>query len=687
VRRRFNLDRLSPVAVGALAATHGLIGSSIHEITGGNPLLVTEILAAGGKRSASIDDLVLGRADRLDAEARDFLNYCSIIPRRVSFEQILAANPSDAAIEACINSTLLQSDADGLAFRHEINRHAVEAALSPVRRVTLHSRELERLEQAGATPARRLHHAIGANDARRIVELAPLAARQASALGGHRDAASAWASFFDKADPPFDPEQCAQYAFELHVTGEVGRAIEWQKRALDEYEVRGDRLRQGDTLRFLSRIHYLNGQRALAEEAGAKAVSILAEFPDTPELALAYANLAHLAMLADDRSQTVRWSELAISIAERLGRDDILSTVLNNYGTALQYIDRDRCHALLDRSIDLGKKSGTEEHVARAYTNKSWAFMQARQLTEALAVQEAGIDYCRERDLETWADYMTGGRALALLDLGRWDEAEEAAVSVVSRRMNTPLMRNPAVRALALLRTRQGGEQAGDLIAELGDHMASGREAPRFTSLALIVAEHTWTRGAPVQAAVDLLEEAAALAGEEGSPWDRGALWAWRQRLGAASSPPAGMAAPFEALATDSIERAASIYREQRMPFEEAMALAFGTHEQRARAAGLLDRLGSSATAERVRANLENDGFKAARGPRASTRANPFGLTRREVDVLAAIDKGWTNKEIGERLFVSAKTVDHHVSSILSKVNARTRGEASSIARAHGLID
>jgi DNA-binding NarL/FixJ family response regulator len=96
----------------------------------------------------------------------------------------------------------------------------------------------------------------------------------------------------------------------------------------------------------------------------------------------------------------------------------------------------------------------------------------------------------------------------------------------------------------------------------------------------------------------------------------------------------------------------------------------------------ILDRLGANATAARARNDLTTRGMrKGMRGPRASTRVNGFGLTRREIDVLGAIDKGWTNKQIGERLFVSAKTVDHHVSSILGKLGARTRGEAAALAR------
>ena len=72
-------------------------------------------------------------------------------------------------------------------------------------------------------------------------------------------------------------------------------------------------------------------------------------------------------------------------------------------------------------------------------------------------------------------------------------------------------------------------------------------------------------------------------------------------------------------------------------------------------------------------------------GPRTATRAHPLGLTRREREVLELICDGYTNAEIATQLFISAKTVDHHVSAVLAKLDAPTRSAAASHAARLGL--
>jgi DNA-binding NarL/FixJ family response regulator len=65
------------------------------------------------------------------------------------------------------------------------------------------------------------------------------------------------------------------------------------------------------------------------------------------------------------------------------------------------------------------------------------------------------------------------------------------------------------------------------------------------------------------------------------------------------------------------------------------------------------------------------------RGPRRATKDNPHGLTTRQMEVLDLVSERLTNAEIAERLFLSERTVDHHVSAILTKLDVTTRDEAT----------
>ena len=96
---------------------------------------------------------------------------------------------------------------------------------------------------------------------------------------------------------------------------------------------------------------------------------------------------------------------------------------------------------------------------------------------------------------------------------------------------------------------------------------------------------------------------------------------------------------------------------------------------------------GSGRSSEIVARRLRERGARGVpRGPRPATRENPAQLTARELEVLGLVSQGLRNAEIAARLVVSEKTVDHHVSAILRKLNVRTRAQAGAEAAQLGLV-
>jgi DNA-binding NarL/FixJ family response regulator len=94
-------------------------------------------------------------------------------------------------------------------------------------------------------------------------------------------------------------------------------------------------------------------------------------------------------------------------------------------------------------------------------------------------------------------------------------------------------------------------------------------------------------------------------------------------------------------------------------------------------AIGIARGLGAEPLMRRVAGRMREVGIRVPHGPREATRANPAGLTGRQLEVLALLAEGLTNAEIAERLVVSSRTVEHHVAAVLAKLGAPTRRDAA----------
>ncbi|WP_019588820.1 ATP-binding protein [Deinococcus apachensis] len=691
--RRLALPPLSMGAAAQLAQGSGLDAALLHRQTGGNPFFITEILAAGGEAMpATVRDAVLARAARLSPASRAVLEAASVIGARVEARLLSDVVGAElGAVEGCLESGVLLAQPEGFAFRHELGRQAVLGVIPPHRRRVLHALVLDALRREPAPdPARLAHHAEEAGDGAAVLDYAPQAARRAAQLKAHREAAGQYARALRFAGT-FDPDRRAPlleaYAYECYLTDQLGEAAKAREQALELWRALGEAQKEGENLRWLSRLHWFLGRNAEAERYARDALAVLEPHPPGTQLAMAYSNLSQLRMLAADVPGAVFWGERAAALARQLGDTATLSHALNNVHTARLEATPSEDWAGLEESLRLALASNLEEHAARAWTNLASLAVKHWQVDRARGYLEDGIAYATDHDLDAWRLYMQGWQALWLVYQARWNEAGELAQALTHNPRVSPVSRIQALVALGRIRARRGDPEVWSLLDEALSLAEPTGEFQRLGIVRTARAEAFWLAGDPERAA----GEAASvydLALSKGQPWLLGELAYWRWRAGALPSLPTGIAQPFALQMAGRPLEAARAWRALNAPYEAARALTESDDEPALKEALVeVERLGARPLAQRVTRRLRERGATGIpRGPRPATRTHPAGLTSREVEVLNLLAGGQRDKQIARQLNLSEKTVGHHVSAILAKLDRKSRAEAVLEARRQGIL-
>ena len=236
----------------------------------------------------------------------------------------------------------------------------------------------------------------------------------------------------------------------------------------------------------------------------------------------------------------------------------------------------------------------------------------------------------------------------------------------------------PAIRAYAVrgrIRVRSGERDGRDALSA-AVQLADGAGLLDLWSATCGLAELAWLEGQADQIP-DLLRSLFDQALAADSPWARGEIGFWMWRAGAIDQPPESAAEPYARQMRGDWAGAAVAWREIGCPYEQALALADGDQTAQLTAMEILDDLGARPAAAWVRAQLRDQGMSVIpRGERAATRAHPAGLTIRQAEVLTLMTDGLSNTDIADRLFITPKTVEHHVSAIFAKLGATNRAQA-----------
>jgi DNA-binding CsgD family transcriptional regulator len=639
---------------------------------------------------ASARDAVLARAAGLGADARQLLEVAALTGARVEAGLLEAtAGCPPAAVDELLACGLLAADGGRLRFRHEIARLAVEQAIPARRRAAIHGQLLTALRSSGSQDeAQMAFHAEEADDVAAVLRYAPAAARRAAALASHREAVAQLERalrFAAGAKPVTVAGLYDELAAELTLLDRAEEAGEACKHALELWRAAGDRLREGDTTRRLSCSlwHLCRGEESHA--AAAAAVALLEPLGPGAELARALTELASRSMVLGRHEAAIENARRARSIAEHAGAPEVISNALNTEGVSSALLGREWT-GLMDRALRIALDEGLQAEAGRAYSNYYATHCSQRQFAAAEQLFADGIAYCDDHDITTYGTFLRSERTGMLEKTGRWDEALALCQDILDRAAPAPVTRLcPATRAGTLM-ARRGEATAWEYLDQaMADADRTG-EPQSIVPVRLARAEAYWLEGRAADAVTEA--ERADEAADTDDAWTYGAVAAWLRRTGSSRRPRGELAEPYRQQLSGHWEKAAQLWTDLNCPYEAALVRLDAAEEGALREAlSTFTELGASAVARLTRQRLRALGARSIpAGPRSATRGDPLGLTRREREVLGEICAGQTNAAIAAKLFISAKTVDHHVSAVLAKLGAPNRNAAAAQAAKLGLL-
>ncbi len=686
--RRILLAPLTESAVAQLARSAHKSPEGLFAITGGNPLFLTEVLAAGAERvPATVSDAVLARAARLPPGSREIAELACIVPRSTEAWLLEQAGHADAGgIAGCLRFGMVLSADGSLSYRHELVRRALEDSLPSPRRKELHAKVLAILTARPGVPAARLaHHASGARDTQAVLRFAPLAAAQAISVGAHRQAAAHFETMLEYAGGLSAAERVSlleQLSYEWQLIGSYSQAYAARREALEIWRGLGARLQEGDTLCWLSGLSWWDGRTAEADRYCAEAIAVLESLPPGPELALAYCSRADLDMESHECESAIGYAQRAIALAERFSNNQTLSDAYIVLGTARLIVGDPSGFNDQQRGLEVALANDLQRQAGSAYTNLAAMAVSRRQYAQAADYLSAGVAYCEERDLDIYRPYLLAYRARMHLEQGRWLEASEDVEAVLLHPRATSVTRIQALRTLGHLRIRRGDPDASGPLGQARELAGPQPELQRLGTLAAIRAEAAWLAG-DLKGVVREVTPALECLSQRRDPRMKGELAVWLWRANALQSVPADIADPYALEIAGEWRAAATAWQALGCPYEHAIVLGcYGEESEQREALAIFTRLAAAPAAEFLRRQMRTRGIRGIpRGARSTTQRNPFGLTRREAQILELLGDGLPNSAIAKRLFLSTRTVDHHVSAVLAKLGATSRAQAIEIAR------
>lgn len=667
------------------------------EASNGNPLYLVQaklLNHAGLSVNASIEDIIRLRLDRLNELERHLLETLSIMPYPMPQSIARALDESHSALARLVDPALgfLITDlSDNLIFQHELVRQIALEQVPDLRRVTLHQNILDAYASIGEAPnlVWKLMHTHGANQADLVIPYALKLAEQSSQLSAHSEAAAYLSVGLEYAYAT-DNETAAMlyesWAAEASFANQINEKVfDFRQHAINLWKALGRQDKVGENLYALSRAHWLSGNPARARLIADRAIEVLERTDRADQVARALSLKSQLSLLQSEYKDSIELGTKALELEAASPNHEVRAHALNNVGASM-ILSGDRSgQSKLQESLDLSLAHDLHEHIARGYVNFACVSILIKDYPTAERYISDGIAYGNRYENESKLGYLSGLLAQVRLEQGKLIDAERVATGLLRSDEKAMVVLMPAENVLARVYALTANESAEQKLKQVLAKSLSIGEPQYIIAARFNLLEYAWIIDNPVLAE-DQIENLIKLGPSKLENWRLGELDAWIARFGIDThvTHQYDIPTPYQLELAGDYLAAASAWKTHSTPLNQAICLMHDTsssmNQSLIEAYQLFEASGATGLSDKLKTEIKKRGLhgilpKSTRGKSTATEQHPLGLTRKEQQVLHQILEGRSNAEISDKFSRSIRTIEAHVSSILSKFNAQNRLE------------
>jgi ATP/maltotriose-dependent transcriptional regulator MalT len=681
----------------------------------------------------TIKDAVQQRISSLSDNARNFIESASVLGIEFPIDAAISLSGSEEGIDELLEKKLLvEISPVKMSFRHALIKEAVRSGIPWTRRKDLHYDAALFYEEYNYSPEIITEHWLLANEREKARDNLIKSIDLSCSMHAFNDAAEK-ANLALQIWPEHKDEETRikilyRYAHCSQINGQTDEALKAITEITLSSRFAEDSSFAAEVYRLQAAVYGLKGAWMQSVQARLNAAAQFMEAGIFGESALEYLIAAgrSSAMLSYDRA--LEAADLAVKMAEEGKRNDLKARALGLYGNILAMQGKYTAGKdVVSKALNIALQSRDQEAASEVYRRLASTLEYASDYSAAKDAYFSAYDYCLSTGENVNAQVCLGCMSYIFFQTGDWKDSLEICRKVIISSDSPEGSKAVAYGITGIINVFKGEIKSAERNLTRAFNLS---KKLRITSLELaslwgfailyelegkneLVLEkynaviQKWYDTQDTHDVIQIIMWASEFFARQKLVKENAICVEILTSIASSTGNPEAMAALAFALAESSVmnnnfQEAEKQYiqalehlEKLKIPIEQVaveyrLGCCLTELAQNDKAAIYLNRayrtaknLSARPLSSRIAAKMNEIGLHSEESRNASSkeRASSAGLTRRQKEILLLLSEGLTNKQISDKIFLSTRTVDMHVSNILQRFNSRTRTEAVSKAK------